>query len=222
MNEFDDCLDLCLHAHFFQPQRENPLTGIIGRQESAYPYINWNEKIYNDCYSANAHSRYLNEYGKIKSISNNYEDISFDFGPTLLHWIEKYHYSTYELIIEADRISKERLGHGNAVAHPFNHTILVLESAEDQKIQIDWGITDFQARFNRDPEGIWLPEAAVNPDVIDSVAEFGIKFVILSPRQCKKIGSKIFKEGYNVPTDRPFLLEGRKEARSPASSIIRK
>lgn len=210
MNEFDDCLDLCLHAHFFQPQRENPLTGIIGRQESAYPYINWNEKIYNDCYSANAHSRYLNEYGKIKSISNNYEDISFDFGPTLLHWIEKYHYSTYELIIEADRISKERLGHGNAVAHPFNHTILALESAEDQKIQIDWGITDFQARFNRDPDGIWLPEAAVNPDVIDSVAEFGIKFVILSPRQCKKIGSKTFKEGYNVPTDRPFLLEGRK------------
>ena len=106
MNHKKEKTELCLHAHFFQPQRENPLTGIIGRQESAYPYINWNEKIYNDCYSANAHSRYLNEYGKIKSISNNYEDISFDFGPTLLHWIEKYHYSTYELIIEADRMSK--------------------------------------------------------------------------------------------------------------------
>lgn len=206
-------LDLCLHAHFFQPQRENPLTGIIGRQESASPYINWNEKIYSDCYSANAHSRYLNEYGKIKSITNNYEHLSFDFGPTLLHWIEKYHYSTYELILDADRLSKERLGHGNAIAHPFNHTILALESAEDQKVQIDWGVTDFSARFKRDPEGIWLPEAAINPDVIDSVAEFGIKFVIISPRQCKRIGNKNYKDGIDVPTDRPFIIEGRKGRR---------
>lgn len=210
MNHKKEKTELCLHAHFFQPQRENPLTGIIGRQESAYPYLNWNEKIYNDCYSANAHSRYLNEYGKILSITNNYENISFDFGPTLLNWIEKYHRSTYELILDADRISRERLGHGNAIAHPFNHTFLAMESAEDQKIQIDWGITDFEARFKRDPEGIWLPETAINPDLIDSVASFGIKFVILSPRQCKKIGGSSFKDGMNVPTDRPFIIEGRK------------
>ena len=130
-----------------------------------------------------------------------------------VHWIEKYHYSTYELILDADRLSKERLGHGNAIAHPFNHTILALESAEDQKVQIDWGVTDFSARFKRDPEGIWLPEAAINPDVIDSVAEFGIKFVIISPRQCKRIGNKNYKDGIDVPTDRPFIIEGRKGRR---------
>ena len=213
MSVIEERLGLCLHAHFFQPQRENPLTGIIGSQESASPYLNWNEKIFHNCYSANAHSRYLDENGKILTITNNYEDISFDFGPTLLNWIDRYHHSTYELIVDADRISKERLGHGNAIAHPFNHTLLPLESAEDQKIQIDWGITDFHVRFKRDPEGIWLPEAAVNPDVIDSVAEFGIKYVILSPRQCKKIGNRLYKDGLNVPTDRPFLIEGRKGRR---------
>lgn len=206
-------MSLCLHAHFYQPERENPLTGIIGRQESASPYLNWNEKIDNDCYSANAHSRYLNSNGRIISISNNYEKISFDFAPTLLKWLERYDRNTYDLILDADRKSYESLGHGNAIAHPFTHTFLALETPEEQKIQIEWGLTDFQNRFKRDAEGIWLPEAAINPDVIDSVAEAGLKFVILSPRQCKKIGNKTYQEGIDVPTDRPFLLEGRKGKR---------
>ncbi len=213
MSEKEENYNLCLHAHFYQPQRENPLTGIIGRQESAAPYLNWNERIDNDCYSANAYSRYLNENGKIISISNNYENLSFDFAPTLLHYLEKHSPNTYELILDADRKSRQRLGHGNAVCHPFTHAILALEAPKDQKVLIDWGVTDFENRFGRDPEGLWLPETAINPDVIDSVAEFGIKFVILSPKQCKAIGERTFRDGNDVPTDRPFILEGRKGRR---------
>jgi len=203
---------LILHGHFYQPPRENPLVDIIPQQPSAKPHADWNERIYDDCYRANAFSRYLDGYGHIRAIVNNYEYISFNFGPTLLNWLEQYHKATYRKIIDADKKSLERLGHGNAIAQAYNHTILPLANRDDAETQIIWGIQDFIHRFDRSPEGIWLPETAVNKMVVDLLHDAGITFVILSPWQCAKVetenGSHIDVDGNTVPYDTPFLIEG--------------
>ncbi len=205
---------LIIHGHFYQPPREDPLVDIIPKQPSAKPYSDWNEKIFDDCYRANAFSRYLNQHGQIEEIINNYQYLSFNFGPTLLKWIAQYHHQTYLKILEADRLSLERLGHGNAIAQAFNHTILPLNSIEDMRTQIIWGINDFEATYNRPSEGLWLPETAINSDVIDILAEEGIKYVILSPYQCRAIEGEnstwIEVNGESVPYSEPFIIEGRK------------
>lgn len=206
--------DIILHGHFYQPPRENPRTGIIGKQLSAKPYENWNERVYADCYSANVNSRYLSGVRRILSVTNNFEYISFNFGATLLSWIEEKHPDMLERIVEADKKSILRLGHGNAIAQGFNHSILPLCTREDAKIQIAWGLEDFRVRFGRDSEGIWLPEAAINPMVIDLLSEFGVKFVILSPWQCKAIettdGKLLNLNGMAPPYGKPFVLTGER------------
>ncbi|MCY1152121.1 MAG: DUF3536 domain-containing protein [Sphaerochaetaceae bacterium] len=203
---------LILHGHFYQPPRENPFTGIIPKQHSASPFINWNERILHECYESNTRSRYLDSKGKIVSLLNNFEYISFNFGPTLLSWIESHHKDVHDKIIEADKKSIERLGHGNAIAQGFNHSILPLDSQDDARLQIHWGIEDFKSRFDRMPEGMWLPETAVNESVIDILVEEGIKFIILSPWQCQAIedeNQKIVQlKDQPAPYDTPFYIYG--------------
>jgi alpha-amylase/alpha-mannosidase (GH57 family) len=203
---------IILHGHFYQPPRENPLTGIIPKQLSAEPYLDWNERILNSCYAANINARYLDGSGQVISITNNFEHISFNFGPTLLSWMEENHKDIHDQIIEADKRSFQKLGHGNAIAQGFNHTILPLDNLDDARIQIRWGIQDFQSRFERMPEGMWLPETAINPNVIDLLSEEGIKFVILSPWQCKAVedenGNTIDLNGKPAPYDRAYILTG--------------
>ncbi|NCD04979.1 MAG: DUF3536 domain-containing protein [Spirochaetia bacterium] len=205
---------LILHGHFYQPPRENPFTGIIPKQHSASPFINWNEKILHECYASNTSSRYLDKYGKIISLINNFEYISFNFGPTLLSWIETNHKDVHQKIVDADKASLRRLGHGNAIAQGFNHTILPLDNLDDARLQIKWGIEDFKYRFNRMPEGMWLPEAAVNEKIIDILVEEGISFIILSPWQCKAIEDEnnniIELKNTPAPYDTSFYIYGEK------------
>lgn len=205
--------DVILHGHFYQPPRENPLVDIIPKQSSASPYADWNERIYDDCYRANAYSRYLDANGRVRTIVNNYEHISFNFGPTLLTWMKRRHPETYERILEADRLSLARLGHGNAMAQSYNHTILPLATVSDMKTQISWGLDDFQRRFGRDAEGLWLPETAIQGTVIDLLVEGGVKFVILSPMQCAAIEDEqgLWKEvnAQSVLCNEPFLITGQ-------------
>ncbi len=204
---------LILHGHFYQPPRENPLTGIIEKQDSAEPQMDWNEKIYLQCYKANAASRFLSSTGKIVSIENNYRYISYNFGHTLLSWIQEKHPIIHEKIIEADRDSVKRLGHGNAMAQGFNHTILPLDKMEVAKLQIDWGQKDFMYRFGREAEGMWLPECAVNDSVVDYLAEAGIRFIVLSPWQCASVedseGKMVDLNGRPAPYGRPYILTGK-------------
>lgn len=185
---------------------------LIPKQLSAKPYADWNERIYDDCYRANAFSRYLDGFGHVRDIVNNYEYISFNFGPTLLSWLEHHHVATYRKILEADRLSLARLGHGNAIAQAYNHTILPLASKADAETQILWGIDDFTRRFERAPEGMWLPETAISTDVVSLLAQAGIKFVILSPWQCKAVetadGNWRLVKGDEVPYRHPFIIEG--------------
>ena len=179
---------LCIHGHFYQPPRENPWLEAIERQDSAYPYHDWNERITAECYAPNAVSRILDADGRIRELANNYERISFNFGPTLLHWLEHHAEDTYEAILDADRRSIDRFGgHGSALAQVYNHMIMPLASERDRRTQVIWGVRDFEHRFGRAPEGIWLAETAVDVPTLEAVAEQGLRFTILAPHQAGRI-----------------------------------
>ena len=179
---------ICIHGHFYQPPRENPWLEAIEIQDSAYPYHDWNKRITAECYAPNSASRSLDGEGRILNIVSNYSRISFNFGPTLLSWMEKNSPETYQAILDSDRQSIEwRSGHGNALAQVYNHIIMPLANARDKRTQIIWGIKDFEYRFKRFPEGLWLSETAVDLETLDILSELGIKFTILAPRQAKKV-----------------------------------
>ena len=173
---------ICIHGHFYQPPRESPWLEAIEIQDSAFPYDDWNERISAECYAANAVSRLWDTEGRIVQLVNNYAGISFNFGPTLLLWMEKYATDAYEAILEGDRQSVEKFsGHGSALAQAYNHMILPLANRRDKETQIIWGIKDFEYRFGRNPEGLWLPETAVDLETLDIMSQHGIGFAILSP-----------------------------------------
>lgn len=175
---------LIIHGHFYQPPREDPWTNEIDDQTSVTPYKNWNYRIADECYRPNAFSRVLTPEGKIERIINNYRYLSFNFGPTLLSWLEKKEPEIYEQIIQADKLSvREHGGHGNAIAQVYNHVIMPLQTFEDKKTQIVWGLRDFERRFGRASEGIWLSETAVDYKTVDLLIEYGIRYIILSPLQ---------------------------------------
>ena len=178
---------LCIHGHFYQPPRENAWLEHIELQESASPFHDWNERINFECYAPNTAARILDK-DRIEKIVNNYERISFNFGPTLLSWMEEADPDTYAAIQEADRRSIGRYGgHGNAIAQAHSHLILPLCNERDKRTQIKWGISDFRSRFHRMPEGMWLAETAVDTDSLEILAEEGIRYTILAPRQAKAV-----------------------------------
>lgn len=179
---------VCIHGHFYQPPRENAWLEAVEVQDSAFPYHDWNDRITAECYATNATTRLLDEKGLIRGIVNNYAQISFNFGPTLLSWLEQHAPAVYQSILEADRQSQERFsGHGSALAQAYNHMIMPLAHRRDKYTQILWGIRDFKHRFGRPPEGMWLPETAVDLETLDIMTEQGIRFTILSPRQAARV-----------------------------------
>lgn len=179
---------LIIHGHFYQPPRENPWTDTIEQQPSARPFHNWNERIHAECYRPNAYARVLDSRGFVERVVNNYANISFNFGPTLISWLEQEHRETYARIIEADRLSVRRHGgHGNAIAQGYHHAILPLCNERDRLTEIRWGMADFRYRFGREAESLWLPETAANDATLGALIDEGIKFVILSPYQAERV-----------------------------------
>ncbi len=177
---------LAIHGHFYQPPRENPWLEAVELQPSALPCHDWNERVNNECYAPNSVSKVVNHKNEVMSIVNNYEYMSFNFGPTLLSWMEEFAPTAYERIIKADIKSVEdHNGHGNAIAQVYNHMIMPLANELDKQTQVKWGIKDFEYRFGRKPEGMWLAETAVDDDTLRVLEENGIKFTILSPFQAK-------------------------------------
>ena len=176
-----------IHGHFYQPPRENPWLETIETEESARPFHDWNERIAFECYRPNAFARILDPHGRILDIINNYASISFNFGPTLLAWIEKKAPSIYQKILEADRESLKRLGCGNAIAQVYNHIILPLASERDKETEVRWGIADFERRFRRSPDAMWLPETAVDSPTLRVLVKHGMQYLILSPFQALRV-----------------------------------
>jgi alpha-amylase/alpha-mannosidase (GH57 family) len=178
---------VCIHGHFYQPPRENPWLEDVELQDSAYPYHDWNEKITEQCYRQNAASRILGEDGKIVDIISNYSKMSFDFGPTLLSWLERHAPEVYQSVLDADKKSIETFGgHGAAMAQAYNHIIMPLANSPDKYTQVAWGLYDFETRFGRKAEGMWLPETAVDMETLEMLAQNDMKFTILAPHQAKR------------------------------------
>ena len=217
-------VSITIHGHFYQPPRENPYLEAIERQPGAAPFHDWNERIHHECYRPNVFARVLNDRGEIIDIVNNFEYLSFNVGPTLMSWLERYDLEVYQKIIEADRASCQRLnGHGNAIAQPYNHIILPLANEADKITQIRWGKADFKARFGREPEGMWLPETAVDYATLEVLIRENIRFIILAPSQaqrCRPLPNpehpypRVWQEvgGSQINPTRPYrcYLENRK------------
>jgi alpha-amylase/alpha-mannosidase (GH57 family) len=190
---------VCIHGHFYQPPRENPWLEEIEVQDSAYPYRDWNEKITAECYSPNAAARILSNNKTVVEIINNYSRISFNFGPTLLSWLETHAPDVYSAILHADKESRKRFsGHGAAIAQVYNHLIMPLANKRDKETQVIWGKEDFKYRFGREPEGMWLAETAVDIETLEILAIQGIKFTILAPNQAKRIKKLNEEEWFDV------------------------
>ncbi|MEJ7607720.1 MAG: hypothetical protein WKF37_15960 [Bryobacteraceae bacterium] len=190
---------LCVHGHFYQPPRENPWLEAIELQDSAYPYHDWNERITAECYAPNAATRILDSDGRIDQIVNNYSRINFNFGPTLLAWAKDKAPGLHQMIVDADVQSRtEFSGHGSAIAQAYNHMIMPLSNRRDKFTQVHWGIEDFRFRFGREPEGMWLPETAVDVETLDIMAELGLKFTILAQHQAHLVRRIDAKEWVDV------------------------
>lgn len=206
---------VCIHGHFYQPPRENPWLEAVEVEDSARPYHDWNQRITAECYAPNAAARILDGEGRIRRIINNYSRISFDVGPTLLAWLEREAPEVYGAILAADRRSRQRFGgHGSALAQAYNHMILPLANNRDRRTQLLWGIRDFEHRFARRPEGMWLPETAVELGTLDQMAQLGIRFTILAPHQARRVrqGDGDWQDATALDTRRPYrcrLLSGR-------------
>jgi len=183
---------ICIHGHFYQPPRENPWLEQIEVQDSASPFHDWNERICAECYAPNAHARILDPVGRVERMLNNYEWISFDVGPTLVAWLEQKAPQVLQAIQEADRRSLERCGgHGNALAQAYNHVILPLAGRRDKRLQVRWGIESFRRTFGRNPEGMWLPEAAADLETLEVLVDEGVRFTVLSPAQARRFRGSV-------------------------------
>ena len=208
MNKF-----VCIHGHFYQPPRENPWLEAIELQDSAFPYHDWNERIAAQCYAPNAYARLLDGEGRIERILSNYSRISFNFGPTLLAWMKERAPDLHRAVVAADQESRQRFSdHGSALAQCYNHIIMPLASRRDKFTQVFWGRCDFEARFGRAPEGMWLPETAADNESLDVLAELGLKFTILSPTQASRVrplegGDWRDVSGGRVDPSMPYLVK---------------
>jgi hypothetical protein len=176
---------VCVHGHFYQPPREDPLSGRIPDEIGAEPYRNWNERIHAECYRPNA---------KL----GNFEKISFNIGPTLFSWMERYDKQTYDSIIQQERQNYQKYGVGNGMAQAYNHIILPLANKQDKITQINWGIADFKHRFGHDPIGMWLPETAVDIETLSILADNKISFTMLAPWQ--------IQSNEKLSFDQPYLI----------------
>jgi alpha-amylase/alpha-mannosidase (GH57 family) len=200
---------VCIHGHFYQPPRENPWLGTVDLQESAYPFHDWNERVTAECYAPNTAARILDGEGFITRIMSTYGRISFSAGPTLLSWMEQHRPDVYEAVLAADRAGRDRYGgHGPAIAQGYSHLILPLATTRDKRTQVVWGIRDFASRFGREPEGMWLPETAVDLETLDIMAEEGIRFTILAPHQAESPRPIDTRQPYrcSLPSGRSIAL----------------
>ncbi|MEC7984670.1 MAG: DUF3536 domain-containing protein [Myxococcota bacterium] len=200
---------VCIHGHFYQPPRESPWTNQIEVQPSAAPFPNWNYRINKECYRSNSSAPILNAKGLPALYMNNYAYISYNFGPTLLRWMQEHNPDTLECLKEADAKSIQSFGFGTALAQVYHHAIMPLCNARDKRTEISWGLADFEYRYKRPAQGIWLAETAADIPTLEALADQGIQFTILAPEQCKRVrplGWKEWQTVKHVDTTQPYRI----------------
>jgi len=198
---------IVIHGHFYQPPREDPWLEELEAQPSAAPYHDWNERVEAECYRTVVAARIPGAGGRIQEIVNTLRFISFNFGPTLLDWMEDAAPGTYAAILDADRLSRKgNKGLGNAIAQAYHHAILPLASRRDKVTEVRWGVEDFRRRFGRDPVGMWLPETAVDGETLDVLAQEGLAFTIVAPHQVSRVPQGGLPGLYRTPGGRSIAL----------------
>jgi hypothetical protein len=175
-----------VHLHLYQPPREDPWLGEVEREPEAAPDHDWTARVERTSYRALAAARVLDAEGRVRRVVDAYALASFDAAPTLLAWMADQAPATYAALLAADRASRARLGHGNALAHPYDHAVLPLLSRRDKVTEVRWGVADFRRRFGRDPDGMWCPETAVDDETLDVLAAHGIRFTVVAPHQLEE------------------------------------
>jgi len=179
-------MNFCIHGHFYQPPREEPISNKIPNERGASPYKNWNERICAECYNPNARA-------------GNFEKISFNIGPTLFNWMFENVPETAKLIVEQENANFNKYGVGNGMAQAYNHSILPLQSWLDKITQVRWGVEEFKHRFGHSPDGMWLAETGVDLETLCALSDCGLCFTILAPWQIKPF------DGQNQ--NGPFLVD---------------
>ena len=183
-----------VHAHCYQPPREDPWLELVETEVSAAPDHDWNARIDRECYARLAETAVRRRdphaapndpdaRSGLSRLINLYGWCNFDVGATLCEWLDTEAPQTLRAMTDGDAASVRRWGHGNAIAQPYHHVILPLASPRDRRTEVRWGIADFQRRFGRTPEGMWLPECAADEDTLDLLAQEGVRFTILAPYQ---------------------------------------
>jgi alpha-amylase/alpha-mannosidase (GH57 family) len=203
------------HLHFYQPPRENPWLGVVPNEWGAWPYHDWNERITAECYRAMIAVALPHGDDGGTELNEPLAKSSFDVGPTLHHWIDRY-------APDVDRALAYQVSHVAAsprsvvVAAPYVHAIVPLARATDRERLVAWGIADYQRRFGERPLGMWLPETAVDLDTLETLARQGIRYTILMPGQAARIrepgGAWQQVDVHSLDTSRPYLVrlsEGR-------------
>ncbi|NLW71672.1 MAG: DUF3536 domain-containing protein [Chloroflexi bacterium] len=187
-------MQYCIHGHFYQPPREDPISNYIPDEIGAEPFRNWNERILAECYAPNA-------------ASANFAKISFNIGPTLFRWMESAYPDVYQSVIDQERSNYIQFHAGNGMAQAYNHTILPLASKLDKITQIRWGVKDFEYRFGHLPAGMWMPETAADMETLCVMSDAGLSFTILSPWQVKPL--TVQPGPYLIPlpgSRKPFIV----------------
>jgi hypothetical protein len=168
---------ICVHGHFYQPPRENPWTGAVDREASAAPFHDWNARIAEECYGPITFGVRAGSDGRTIAYDETLKRLSYNFGPTLLSWLERERPSILSRITAADAATQ------TAIAQPYFHVILPLVPRRDKETLVRWGLAEFQRRFGRTAKGLWLPETAVDVETLEVLAGEGVEFTILDPKQ---------------------------------------
>lgn len=201
-----------VHAHLYQPPRENPWSEVIPRQPSAAPFHDWNERVSDECYERLGSAAVYGPNGDVLSMVNLFGRMSFNIGPTLAAWLQR---ERPEVLLDANagvRAAVDRTGTGPALMQPYGHSILPLCNRQEKRILVAWGRDDFRARFGRDPRGVWLPETAVDTETLEVCADLGLQFTILAPEQILQVrpleGTAAWEDvsGGRCPTHRPLRV----------------
>lgn len=202
---------LVVHAHLYQPPRENPWSERIERQPTALPFHDWNERVSDECYERLGNAGVRGPDGRVVALYNLLGRMSFNIGPTLAAWLETYRPEVLGDARTGDAHARERSGAGSALMQPYGHPIMPLCDRREKRLQLAWGLADFRRHFGHTPEGLWLPETAVDSATLEAAADFGLKFTILSPEQVVRIrplpgGAWSDVSGGRVPPHRPYRV----------------
>lgn len=199
----------CFHLHCYQPPRENPWLGVVEAEPSAWPHHDWNERITAECYRPNITAAVLDGDGRLIDSRDNLARVSFDVVPTLHGWLAD-HAPDVDAAVRAAARDADGAPTGAALASPAIHAILPLAHPDDRRTLVAWGVADFRARFGFPPQGMWLPEAAVDLDTLEVLVEHGIRFVVLMPQQARRARSRGGRwhdvSGERIDPRRPYVV----------------